>query len=185
MSHLVCGSYQLTKLLMPSLKKASEASDGEARVIYVASGGMYNSKFPEWGEAASTGKYESKYNGNMAYAYAKRGQVLLAEQFTKKYQDTTFLSCHPGWTKTAGVDDAYGDSAKLLEPMRTTWEGTEGICWLTQTSKANLEGGAFYLDRSPQRKHIAGAFMTDGSYTKNTDDEIATMMKRLEQSVGV
>lgn len=185
MAHLVCGSYQLTKLLMPSLKKASEANGGEARVVYVASGGMYNSKFPEWEVAASTGKYESSYDGNMAYAFAKRGQVLLAERFTKEYPEISFVSSHPGWVRTAGVDAAYGSTAKILEPMRTTWEGSEGICWLTATPKKNLRSGEFYLDRMPQRKHIAGAFMTDGTFTKNTDDEIDVMMKNLEQTSGV
>lgn len=187
-AHLVSGSYQLTKLLMPSLKKASDASDGEARVVYVASGGMYNTKFPEWEVAASTGKYETEYggsNGNLAYAYAKRGQVLLAERFTIDYPDISFVSCHPGWVRTAIVDDAYGEQAKYLEPFRTPWEGSEGICWLTATSKKNLEGGAFYLDRMPQRKHIAGPFMTEGSFTKNTEKEVDAMMKHLEEAAGV
>eukprot|EP00970_Alexandrium_tamarense_P017435 scaffold9604_cov186-Alexandrium_tamarense.AAC.2 len=184
MAHLACGSYQLTKLLLPSLKKAS-SDGGEARVVYVSSGGMYNTKFPDWDVATSTGEYESKFNGNMAYAYAKRGQVLLAEQFTKQYPEISFVSSHPGWVKTSGVDAAYGSQAKYLEPMRTLWEGSEGICWLTTTSKKNLEGGAFYLDRQPQTKHIAGAFMTEGSYTKNTEEEVDAMMKRLEEVCGV
>jgi dehydrogenase/reductase SDR family protein 12 len=53
------------------------------------------------------------------------------------------------------------------------------------TPKEKVEGGAFYLDRTPQRKHIAGAFMTDGSFTKNTEQEVDEMMKNLEQTVGV
>merc|ERR1712087_256372 len=169
-----------TKLLLPSLKKASEA-----RVVYVASGGMYNRKFPKWEIAASTGEHESGYDGNMAYAYAKRGQVLMAKQFTKDYPDVTFVSSHPGWTKTAGGDAAYGSKANVLNPMRTTWEGAEGICWLTATKRTNLEGGAFYLDRKPQREHIAGPFMTDGTFTKNTPEEVEDMMRKLEETVGV
>lgn len=219
MSHLVCGSYQLTKLLLPSLKQSGNSrGNNEARVVFVSSGGMYNSKFPEWDIAASVGKYESTYNGNMAYTYAKRGQVLLAERFTKDYPDITFVSAHPGkrterwnllkfvflsfrclsnsnfffcqksstgWVKTAGVDDAYGDNAKYLEPFRTLWEGSEGIAWLTATPRKNIESGAFYLDRTPQRKHIAGLFMTDGSFTKNSEAEVDIMMKKLEECVGV
>lgn len=185
MSHLVSGSYQLTKLLLPSLRQSSSTNGNEARVVYVSSGGMYNSKFPEWNIASSTGKYESSYNGNMAYTYAKRGQVLLAERFTKDYPEIAFVSAHPGWVQTAGVDDAYGDNAKYLQPFRTLWEGSEGIAWLTATPRKNLEGGAFYLDRSPQRKHIAGVFMTDGSFTKNSEDEVDVMMKKMEECVGV
>lgn len=97
MAHLVSGSYQLTKLLLPSLKKAT---DSEARVVYVASGGMYNTKFPEWDIAMSTGEHESSYNGNLAYSYAKRGQVLMAERLTKEYPEISFLSSHPGKSHT-------------------------------------------------------------------------------------
>ncbi|KAL3809364.1 hypothetical protein ACHAXA_004367 [Cyclostephanos tholiformis] len=180
MSHLVCGSYQLTKLLLPSLRNSDEA-----RVIYVSSGGQYNTKFPHWDLAGSTGDYESKYDGNMAYSYAKRGQVLLAERLTKQYPDVAFLSCHPGWVRTVGLEDAFGGAARLFEPLRNGWEGSEGICWLAATPKKNLISGEFYLDRKPQRKHIAGAFFTEGSHTKNTDEEVDIMMKKLEETCGV
>jgi dehydrogenase/reductase SDR family protein 12 len=180
MSHLVCGSYQLTKLLLPSL---NNSSDG--RVIYVSSGGMYNTKFPQWDVAASSGDHVSGYDGNMAYSYAKRGQVLLAERFAREYPNIAFLSCHPGWVRTVGVEDAFGDKAKILEPLRNGWEGSEGICWLMATARTNLISGEFYLDRKPQRKHIAGAFFTEGVYTKNTDEEVDTMMKKLEETCGV
>ncbi|KAL3771279.1 hypothetical protein ACHAWO_005936 [Cyclotella atomus] len=181
MSHLVCGSYQLTKLMLPKLK----AADNEARVIYVSSGGMYNSKFPSWEQAASTGDYESKYDGNFAYTYAKRGQVLLAERFAKEFPEITFLSCHPGWTATTGVEAAYGDDAKWLNPLRTGWEGSEGICWLMSTAATNLKSGEFYLDREVQKKHIGGLFMSEGSFTKNSSAEVDEMMKRLQEEVGV
>jgi dehydrogenase/reductase SDR family protein 12 len=181
MSHLVCGSYQLTKLMLPKLK----AADNEARVIYVSSGGMYNSKFPSWEQAASTGDYESKYDGNFAYTYAKRGQVLLAERFAKEFPEIAFLSCHPGWTATTGVEAAYGDDAKWLSPLRSGWEGSEGICWLMSTDATNLKSGEFYLDREVQKKHIGGLFMSEGSFTKNSSAEVDEMMKRLQEEVGV
>jgi len=41
-------------------------------------------------------------------------------------------------------------------------------------------GGAFYLDREPQVKHIAGPFFTEGSYTKNTVEEVNLMMSKLD-----
>ena len=181
MGHLVSGTYQLTKMMMPRLKAAGQ----EARVVFVSSGGMYNTKFPEWDVAASSGKHESSFSGNLAYAYAKRGQVLLAERFTKEYPDVSFVSAHPGWVRTAGVDSAYGSQAKYLEPMRTAWEGAEGICWLMATARKNLEGGAYYLDRMPQRKHIGGLFMSEGSFTKNTEEEVNIMMQNLEKCSGV
>jgi len=180
MSHFVCGSYQLTKLLLPSLRKGPDP-----RVVYVASGGMYNSAFPSWEVAASTGEHEAGYDGQLAYSYAKRGQVLMAERLTAQYPEIGFVSCHPGWVRTPGVEATYGDQAKYLEPLRSLWEGSEGICWLTSTAKKNLEGGAFYLDRKSQRKHIAGLLMTDGTFTKNTKEEVDAMMNQLEVLTGV
>ena len=61
---------------------------------------------------------------------------------------------------TPGVASAYGDQAKYLQPMRDLWQGSEGICWLGVVDGSELEGGAYYLDRTPQVKHIAGTTVT-------------------------
>merc|ERR1712195_340195 len=57
-----------------------------------------------------------------------------------------------------------------------------GICWLAATPGESLESGGFYLDREPQVKHIAGPFITEGSRTKNTTDEVAELMKFLREA---
>jgi len=176
-SHFLGGSFLLSTLLIPQLKKSGE----EARVVFVSSGGMYNTKFPSWDRATSSGGYEDKYNGNMAYAYAKRGQVLLAEKYTELYPEICWISSHPGWVDTPAVDLAYGSSKKYLEPMRKIWEGAEGICYLMSTARHNLTSGGFYLDRAPQRKHIGGAFMTEGSFTKNSQKDVDEMLQKLRQ----
>ena len=108
-----------------------------------------------------------KYDGQFAYVYAKRGQVLLAERLAAQEPRVAFVSSHPGWTRTAAVEAAYGSSAKYLEPMRTAWQGAEGQCWLCVVDRDRLENGGFYLDRAPQRKHLAGPFFTGGSATKS------------------
>lgn len=94
------------------------------------------------------------------------------------------VSCHPGWTSTPAVDEAYGSSKRFLEPMRSPWEGAEGIIWLCVAPAEKLETGAFYLDRHPQTKHVAGPFFTEGSHTKNSPEEVATMMRNLEAWAG-
>ena len=77
-----------------------EATDG-SRVVVVSSGGMYNTKWPEWGVGTAE---EGTYSGNLAYAYAKRGQVLLCEHWAGEETQTAgrqpgsmikFVSCHP------------------------------------------------------------------------------------------
>jgi hypothetical protein len=43
---------------------------------------------------------------------------------------------------------AYGETKKYLEPLRSTWEGAEGIIYLCVAPVEEIEGGAFYLDRA-------------------------------------
>lgn len=175
-SHLLGGSYLLSQLLIPQLKASTDP-----RIIFVSSGGMYTSPFPDWDTATSSDDAKHKYDGQLAYAYAKRGQVLLADEYAKLYSAIPTVSVHPGWTLTPAVDIAYGDNKKYLEPMRTTWQGAEGICWLMGTEGGNLESGAFYLDRQTQRKHISQLT----SYTNNTESEVEDMMTNLKKCAGI
>lgn len=180
--HLAFGSYLLSKTLLPSIRQRA------GRVCYVSSGGMYNSKFPAWDVA--TCKDPSAYDGQFAYVFAKRGQVLLAEHLAAReagnaaQEHVTYVSAHPGWTATPAVSAAYGDQAKYLQPMRDLWQGAEGICWLMVADREELAPGEFYLDRQPQPKHVSGPFFTEGSRTKNTPAEVTAMVERLEEICG-
>jgi len=174
-SHFLFGTYLLGQLAMPALEATPDS-----RFVAVSSGGMYNFPFPSWEIATSTSKDPSvKYDGQAAYAYAKRGQVLLCERWAARYPSTKVVSCHPGWTSTPAVDAAYGDTKKYLEPMRSPWEGAEGIIWLMVAPCEKIESGAFYLDRTPRAKHISGPFFTEGSYTKNSAAEVDALMANL------
>lgn len=177
-AHLLGGSYLLPQLLLPQLQAA-----GAARVITVTSGGMYNFRLPSWD--LLTSEKSVKYNGVNVYAYAKRGQVLLAEQRSKDLPEITWVTVHPGWADTDAVDEAFGDNKKYLMPLREPWEGAEGVTWLMGADKSRLESGAFYLDRMTQPKHIAGPFFTEGSYTKNRPAEVSEMMQKLKEAAGL
>lgn len=171
-THLLFGTYLLTKLSLEVLR-----STPQSRVLVVSSGGMYNTKFPRWEIATSQ---TEKYDGQMVYAYAKRGQVLLCEEWTKQFPELKFMSCHPGWVDTPGVDSAYGEKKSYLEPLRNIWEGSEGIIWLSVAPVELLQSGEFYLDRTPRVKHMSGPFFSEGSFTKNSESEIHEMMQNLE-----
>jgi dehydrogenase/reductase SDR family protein 12 len=174
-THLLMGTYLLGCLAMPVLKCTPDS-----RLVCVSSGGMYNTAWPSWAMATSTG--DEKYSGNLAYAYAKRGQVLLMEKWGAEHPQVKCVSCHPGWTDTPAVDEAYGSQKKYLEPLRTPWQGSEGIAWLCVGPADELETGAFYLDRKPQTKHMAGVFFTEGRFTKNTPEEVDEMVLKLGET---
>jgi len=176
-THLLMGTYLLGALAMPVLE-----STPDSRLVTVSSGGMYNTSFPDWATATATGT--ATYSGNLAYAYAKRGQVLLMERWAADHPKVKCVSCHPGWTDTPAVDEAYGDQKKYLEPLRSPWEGSEGISWLCLAPAEKLETGEFYLDRMPRVKHMAGPFFTEGSYTKNTAAEVDVMVSKLGEAAG-
>jgi len=170
--HLLFGTYLLGSLAMPLL----EATAG-SRLVAVSSGGMYNTKWPEWDMATSE---KGTYNGQLAYAYAKRGQVLLCERWSELHPSVPCVTTHPGWTLTPAVEAAYGDSKKYLEPMRSPWEGAEGIAWLCVAPAEELTPGAFYLDRKVEPKHLAGPFFTGGSFTKNSPADVDLMVAKLD-----
>jgi dehydrogenase/reductase SDR family member 12 len=146
---------------------------------------MYNYKLPSWDVLTSQDE-KTPYDGNNAYAFAKRGQVLLAERWATEFPNIVTVTCHPGWSATPAVDEAYGDAKKYLEPLRTPWQGAEGICWLVATdARKNLKSGELYLDRAIQQKHLAGPFFTEGSHTKNTPLEVDEFMRKLKEVAGV
>jgi len=153
-------------------------------VIFVSSGGMYTSRMPSWDVLASKGASAKSYNGQMQYAYCKRAQVViaeaLAEQERSKSDAVTYLTAHPGWTDTPGVAAAYGKHAKYLQPLRTPWQGAEGICWLCATAD-EVEHGAFYLDRAPQPKHLSKQCCVPSGFTANEPDEVALVMRKLDE----
>ncbi|CAE7946648.1 unnamed protein product [Symbiodinium sp. KB8] len=91
-----------------------------------------------------------EYDGFLAFAYTKRAQVLLCEHWATEFPEVKAVSCHPGWVEDRLSHDMYGESAVLLEPMRDAW------------------AGAFYLDKEPQSKHLAGPFFSEGTATHNS-----------------
>ena len=154
--HLLFGTFLLSTLAMEAL----EQTEG-SRVVVVSSGGMYNGKFPSW-DVATSRDNDVTYDGNMAYVYCKRGQVLLCERWAKAHPTVKFVTCHPGWTNTPAVDAAYGENKKYLEPMRTPGRVPTESSGCASSRRTN-SNGAFYLDRSPCVKHMAGPFSPRGA----------------------
>jgi hypothetical protein len=96
----------------------------------------------------------------------KRGQVLLAEHWAREYPTLKVVTCHPGWASTEGVDKAFGESKSLLDPMRSAWEGAEGICWLFVCGLDNIQSGTWFS--SPSRLELPSSTLKSRGCTNRT-----------------
>ncbi len=143
----VIGPLLMTELLRPAL-----AASESARVVMVASGGMYSA--PLTAAIGDDIEYErGRYEGIRAYARTKRIQVTMAELLAKRYagDGITVHSMHPGWADTPGVTDSMPRFAKVVGPvLRTADSGADTIVWLTAADAAARTSGEFWCDRSPR-----------------------------------
>lgn len=145
---LLLAPYYLTNRLTPLLQKSEDA-----RVINVSSGGMYTQSIKVEDLEFKNGKY----NGSVAYARAKRGLMIITEQWAKQHSngDVVFNAMHPGWADTPGVEASLPGFYKLTKNiLRTPTEGADTIEWLATATEANQLNGQFLLDRRPHTTHL-------------------------------
>jgi dehydrogenase/reductase SDR family protein 12 len=144
----VVGPFLLTRLLRANLEKSSDA-----RVIWVASGGMYTQRLnvedPNW--------IRRDYNGAVAYAETKRAQSVLAEIWAQELRGSsvTVNAMHPGWADTPAVKSSlprfYCITRNIL---RTPAEGADTVVWLAACERARHSTGHFFFDREARRTHL-------------------------------
>ncbi|SDO59356.1 NAD(P)-dependent dehydrogenase, short-chain alcohol dehydrogenase family [Nakamurella panacisegetis] len=137
----VLGPFALTVRLRTLLR-----ADGDGRVIWVSSGGMYSSPLVSDLEFAS-----GDYKGVRAYARTKRMQVSIAAMLGAAFDrdgDPVVHSMHPGWADTPGVTDSIPGFAKLVRPiLRTAEQGADTIVWLSAAGEPATTTGQFFSDR--------------------------------------
>lgn len=105
----VLGPLRLTDRLTPLL-----ASAGDARIIFVASGGMYAQPLP----VRDLEYRRGEYRGATAYARTKRMQVAFAPLLDGRLADqgVSVHSMHPGWVDTPGISAALPASVPHCVP---------------------------------------------------------------------
>ncbi|MET3805904.1 NAD(P)-dependent dehydrogenase (short-subunit alcohol dehydrogenase family) [Nakamurella sp. UYEF19] len=140
----VLGPFLLTHLL-----RARMRADGDARVIWVSSGGMYSSPLVRDLEFT-----DGPYKGIRAYARTKRMQVTMAELLGERWpddRDPVVHSMHPGWAATPGVTGSIATFAKVTRPiLRTPEQGADTIVWLAAAAGPtgpSATTGQFWHDR--------------------------------------
>ncbi|MBM4362063.1 MAG: SDR family NAD(P)-dependent oxidoreductase [Deltaproteobacteria bacterium] len=138
----VLGPFALTALLVDRL-----ATSSDARVVFVASGGLYLQRLDL---SLVTG--EGPFDGTRAYANAKRAQLILTHLLAERFRDSSITSCcmHPGWADTTAVRTSlprfYAVMRRLL---RTAEEGADTVAWLAVSPRAREGKRLFFFDRRP------------------------------------
>jgi len=144
---MVLGPTLLTESLAPLLAASGAALVPPiARVVFVASGGMYlqgvDAADP-LGERSDRG-----YRGTVAYARAKRAQVVLTDRWAHRWPGVAVHAMHPGWAATPGVHESLPRFERVLGPwLRTPTEGADTIVWLLTDPAAAGMSGRFWHDR--------------------------------------
>ena len=139
------GHFLLTNLLTDKL-------EAPARIINVSSGGMYTQRI----RLDDLEMKKGRYDGAVAYARTKRGQVILSELWAKRLKPRGIVvhSMHPGWADTAGVSESLPRFYKLTKPLlRTPEQGADTIVWLCASEEAGCTTGRFWHDRRPRPTH--------------------------------
>ncbi|MEO8477146.1 MAG: SDR family NAD(P)-dependent oxidoreductase [Actinomycetota bacterium] len=139
---MVLAPHLLTRELGPLLGAG-------ARVIWVTSGGMYTQKL----DVDTLELGPDGYRGSVAYAKAKRAQVVLTEEWAKRLRDdgVAVHVMHPGWADTPGIHESLPTFSRLIGPLlRDRAEGADTIVWLAVADEPGRTTGKLWLDRRPR-----------------------------------
>jgi dehydrogenase/reductase SDR family member 12 len=139
----VVGPHLLTRELADLLGTSA------GRVVWVASGGMYTQPL-----SVRHLQSPSDYRPSVAYARAKRAQVVLAAQWQQRVGDTSGFdvhAMHPGWALTPGVSESLPVFRRVMGPLlRGATDGADTTVWLCLAPEVANQGGQFWLDRRPR-----------------------------------
>ncbi|MCB0357822.1 MAG: SDR family NAD(P)-dependent oxidoreductase, partial [Bdellovibrionales bacterium] len=141
-------------LLIENLRKQKKLNKG-CRIVWVSSGGMYLKSLD-----LESLLNNFNYDKVSTYANVKRAQVTLVEELSKStvWRDFVITAMHPGWVKTAGLDEALpGFVAKFKNRLRSPEEGAATIIWLLLT-ESKLKRGGFYFDWHLVSPYLFGLF---------------------------
>jgi len=145
--------FLLVELLRPLLAQAAPRPAGDrARVVLVTSGGLYTQPFRLEGLELTP----EQYRGSLAYARAKRAQLVLAGAWAEELGvlGVTAHAVHPGWVDTPGLRSGLPGFARALEPwLRRPEEGADGIVWVATAAEAGRVNGRLWLDRRVRPDH--------------------------------
>jgi NAD(P)-dependent dehydrogenase (short-subunit alcohol dehydrogenase family) len=122
---------------------------------------------------------EHGYRGSVAYAKAKRAQVVLAEEWGERWRERGIVvhAMHPGWAATPGVHASLPTFEKVMGPLlRTADEGSDTIVWLVASEEPTRSTGRFWHDRRVRSPyHLPG--------TRETPDDRARLLAEVDAAL--
>ena len=124
-----------------------------------------------------------QYSGSVAYARAKRGLMILTEEWAKRWSndDISVNAMHPGWVDTPGVVDALPDFYRITKRvLRTPEQGADTITWLAAAKEAGLVSGKFWLDREQHPSHLSKRTVE----TKNQREQLLQALAELKTTTA-
>jgi NAD(P)-dependent dehydrogenase (short-subunit alcohol dehydrogenase family) len=142
----VLAPYLLTTTLVSNL------AAGAGRVLMMTSGGMYAERF----DLEHLEMQAHDYRGSVAYARAKRAQVVMTRGFQRQFGvlGISAYAPHPGWSDTPGLTAGLPTFARVLRPLlRTPAEGADTLVWLSSSQVPTAPGGRLWLDRRPRSEY--------------------------------
>lgn len=163
---LLLGPCILTERVQPLLARV------QGRVVNVLSGGMYSQKI----RVDDLQSEKGEYSGSVAYARAKRGLMILTEEWAERWRNdgVAVNAMHPGWADTPGVMDSLPEFYNLTQRwLRSPDEGADTVTWLAAAPEAAKVSGKFWLDREQHPSHLS-------SRTQETAEERARFLAAID-----
>ena len=142
---MVLGPFTLTRGLLPLLRRSEDG-----RIITVTSGGMYTQAL----HLDDLQMEREPYRGGVAYARAKRAQMVLTRVWAMQEQRSGVVAhaMHPGWADTPGIEASMPRFRRLVGRfLRTPEQGADTIVWLAAAPEAARSTGCLWLDRRPRK----------------------------------
>ncbi len=133
---------------------AADRMGSSGVIVNVSSGGLYTVPLSIRGLNVTD---PARYQGEAAYAFAKRAQVTLTEYWRTRYasRGVGCYTMHPGWARTQGVKDALPTFYKIQQIiLRTPRQGIDTALWLAaERPTMNEDEEVIWFDRKPRATH--------------------------------